>query len=458
MISQAEKEYALIVTFLASFLTPFMGSSINIALPTIANEFSINAILLSWIPTAYLLSLAIFLIPFGRIADIYGRKKIFTYGIIIFTISSFIATFSISGLMLIIIRVIQGMGASMIFGNVAAIIASIFAGGERGRALGITVTGVFLGLFLGPVLGGIFTENLGWRSIFLFNVPIGIIVTIAVLRMKGEWAEAVGEKFDVIGSVLLGISIITLMYGVSLLPGNSGIYLILAGLVGIIIFYNIEKRVISPVLDVKLFKNRAFALNNIAAFINYCSSVPIVFILSLYLQYIKGFTPEIAGLILSVQPILMTVFSPPAGKLSDRIEARFVASAGMAFTGCGLLLLAFINQSTSVYYIIFGLIIIGIGFAFFSSPNTNAIMNSVESKFYGVASATLSTMRVLGQMSGMGIAILALAIFMGNVKIFPQNYGTFLLSSQISFVIFAILSFLGIFSSLVKQDNSKKSI
>ncbi|HNS24785.1 MAG TPA: MFS transporter [Methanobacteriaceae archaeon] len=453
-MSSTNKNYALIVTVIASFLTPFMGSSINIALPTIALEFKANAILLGWIPTVYLLSLAVFLVPFGRIADIYGRKRVFTYGIIIFTISSLVAGFSISTGMLLLLRVFQGLGAAMIFGNVAAIIASLFPPGERGRALGISVTGVFLGLFLGPVLGGFLTQNLGWRSIFFLNVVLGLLSTLAVLRLRGEWTEAQGEKFDLPGSLVLGMSLVSLMYGLSELPTLHGFFLILGGLLGLVLFFSVESRMKSPVLEVKLFKNKIFTLHNLAAFINYCAGVPIVFVLSLYLQYIRALDPQSTGLLMAVQPVTMAIFSPLAGKLSDRAEPRLVASAGMAFTALGLAFLAFLTQETSLFWIISGLIILGLGFALFSSPNTNVIISSVNSRYYGVASATLSTMRVLGQMSGMGLAIFTLAIFVGSASIQPDNYGRFLLSARISFALFSFMSLLGIIASLSgKKEN-----
>ncbi|MDI6644553.1 MAG: MFS transporter [Methanobacteriaceae archaeon] len=445
----SSKNYALLVAVLASFVTPFMGSSINVALPSIANDFLITAIMLSWIPTSYLLSLAIFLIPFGRIADIYGRKMIFTYGIIIFTVASLIAAFSTSAVMLIILRIFQGMGSAMIFGNVAAIISSIFPSTERGKALGISITGVFMGLFLGPVLGGFLTQYLGWRSIFFFNVPLGILATYSVVKLQGEWAEAKGEKFDILGSIILGISLITLMYGLSLLPEILGFIMIVGGIIGIIIFYFVEKNIESPVLNVSLFKNMSFTFNNLAALINYNSGVPIVFLLSLYLQYVKGLDPQDSGLILSVQPIMMALFSPFAGRLSDRFRAEYVAASGMGITAIGLAGFAFLNPETHLWLIGLGLGIIGLGFALFSSPNTNALMNSVDEKYYGVASATLSSMRVLGQMTGMGITMLALAIFIGNADIVPANYSSFLSSSTVSFILFAFLSFIGLSLSIL---------
>lgn len=456
-MSISHKNYALIVAILTSFLTPFVGSSINIALPSIASEFGASAILIGWIPTAYLLSLAVCLVPFGRIADIYGRKRIFTYGIILFTLSSFFATLSFSAEILILFRVLQGAGSAMIFGNLFAIIASIFPASDRGKALGITITGAFLGLFLGPVLGGFLTEYFGWRSIFFFNVPLGVLATLAVTRLKGEWTESSGEKFDMVGSLIFGVSIIILMYGLSILPETWGFYLISGGLLGLVMFYFVEVRMESPVLDVKVFSNRSFTLYNLAAFISYCSAAPIIFLLSLYLQYIKGLDPQWAGIILSVQPVMMTIFSPLAGKLSDITQPRKVAAFGMVLNTIGCALFAFLQEDSSMILIVIGLGFLGLGFAHFSSPNTNAIMSSVESRLYGVASTTVTTMRVLGQMSGMGVVLVVLVLFMGSSTINPENYSEFLTSTRIAFALFAILSFLGVLASLAggNKKNSK---
>jgi len=454
-MSISPRKYALMVAVLTSFLTPFVGSSINIALPSIGSEFTATAILLGWIPTAYLLALAVCLVPFGRIADIYGRKRIFTYGIILFTVSSFLATLSFSIDMLLVFRVLQGAGSAMIFGNLFAIIASIFPASDRGKALGITITGAFLGLFLGPVLGGFLTEYFGWRSIFFFNVPLGILATLAVTRVEGEWAEAGGKSFDIIGSIILGFTLVTLMYGLSILPETMGFYLILGGVVGLILFYIIESRMESPVLDVGIFKNRSFTLYNLAAFISYCSAAPIVFILSLYLQYIKGLDPQWAGIVLSVQPIMMVIFSPLAGKISDIIEPRKVAAFGMVLNTIGCVLFAFLGAETSMMVIVIGLGLLGLGFANFSSPNTNAIMGTVESHLYGVASTTVTTMRVLGQMSGMGVVLLVLVLVLGSSTINPQIYSEFITSTRISFAIFAILSFLGVLTSMAGGNKDK---
>jgi len=450
----SNKKVALVIAALGAFLTPFMGSSVNIALPAIGNEFSIDAVLLGWVATSYLLAAAVFLVPFGKIADIHGRKKIFTYGILVYTVSSFLCGFAASEIVLIIFRVFQGIGSAMIFGTSLAILTSVFHPEERGKAFGLTVGMVYLGLTLGPFLGGFMTQYLGWRSIFLLNVPLGLIVFSLILwKLKGEWAEAKGETFDFRGSLIYILSLASLIYGFSLLPKPAGAALTLLGLVGILFFIKWELKAKNPVLDMNLFrKNRVFAFSNLSALINYSSTFAVGFLLSLYLQYIKELNPMDAGLILAAQPIMMTLFSPVAGRLSDKIEARLVASAGMALTFISILFFIFLTEQTKTAYIIINLIILGLGLAFFSSPNTTVAMNSVEKKFYGVASAALGTMRLTGQMLGMGIAMVVFAVYLGNVMITPEYYQLFMTSMKTAFMVFAVLCFIGIFASIARGN------
>lgn len=443
---------ALVIATMTSFLMPFMGSSINIALPAIGKEFAMDAILLSWVATSYLLAAAVFLVPFGRIADIYGRKLIFTWGIAFFTLSSFLSAISTSTLMLLSFRVLQGIGAAMIFGTGIAIITSVFPLEERGKALGINAAAVYIGLSLGPFLGGILTQYFGWRSIFFLNVPLGLVVISTVFwKLKGEWAEARGEKFDLIGSVIYGLTFTTLMYGVSLLPALSATWFLLVGVFGILAFSLWELRVASPVFNLNLFRhNTVFAFSNLAALINYSSTFAVGFLLSLYLQYTKGLSPQEAGLILVSQPIVMAIISPFAGRLSDKVEPQLVATVGMAVTFLGLLFFVFLSAETTLKFIVTGLLILGLGFALFSSPNTNAVMSSVAKKFYGVSSATLGTMRLIGNMLSMGIVMLIFATYIGRVQITPEYYPLFVKSARVAFAIFATLCFGGIFASFAR--------
>jgi EmrB/QacA subfamily drug resistance transporter len=429
-----------------------MGSATNVALPSVGREFAMDAVLLSWVATAYFLAAAMFLVPFGRLADIHGRKKIFAYGLVVFTVASFLSGLARSSLWLIAGRVLQGVGSAMIFGTGMAMLTSAFPATERGRVLGISVAAVYVGLSLGPSLGGFLTEYLGWRSIFLLMVPLGLVVLAFVLwRVRSEWAEARGEIFDIAGSVLYALALLMLMYGFSLLPEGIGVVLVAGGLVGLGLFVWWEMRTAQPVLDIGLFaRNRPFAFSNLAALINYSATSAVTFLLSLYLQYIKALSPQQAGLVLIAQPIFQAALSPVAGRLSDRIEPRIVASIGMALSAFGLALLVLVGAATPLWAIVASLALLGLGFALFSSPNMNAIMSSVERKFFGVASGTAGTMRLIGQMLSLGIATLLFALFIGRVEITPAVYPQFLVSMKTGFAIFAGLCVGGIFASLVR--------
>jgi EmrB/QacA subfamily drug resistance transporter len=447
-----DKRAVLLVVMLASFLTPFMSSSVNIALPSIGKEFSMNAVLESWVATSNLLAAAMFLVPFGKIADMYGRKKVFSYGISIYTLSSFLSAVSTSAVMLICFRVLQGIGGAMIFGTGTAILTSVFPVGERGKALGINAGAIYSGLSLGPFLGGLLTQYLGWRSIFLANVPIGLAVIVLVLwRLRGEWAEARGEGFDFVGSIIYSVSLATIIYGLSLLPSISGLWLVQIGVLGLLSFFGWEGRVGTPVFDMDLFRNnRLFLFSNLAALINYSATFAVGFLLSLYLQHIKALGPRDAGLVLVSQPVVMAVFSPFAGRLSDRFEPRIIASIGMALTTASLLLFSLLDEGTGLGFIVANLILLGFGLALFFSPNTNAVMSSVERRFYGVASAILGTMRLTGQMISMGIAMLIFAVFIGRVEITSQCHLSFLRGVRVGFMVFSALCFIGVFSSLAR--------
>ena len=447
-----DKRIALLVATIASFVTPFTASAVTIALPTIGKEFSMTAVALGWVATAYILAAAVFLLPFGKAADIYGRKRLFLAGMTIYTIASVCCVFVPSAPVLIALRVLQGIGASMTFSTGVAIVTSIVPAAERGRALGLTTAAVYVGLSVGPVVGGILTQHFGWRSVFLVTVPLGLaVIALVVGKLKGEWAEARGEKFDLPGALISVPSLAFIMYGFARLPSPAGAGLLLAGALGVVAFVRRELRAEHPLLHMELFSgNRVFAFSNLAALINYSASFAVTFLMSLYLQYIKALTPQSAGLILIAQPAVMAGFSPFAGRLSDRIESRIVASAGMALTAAALVSLIFLGAGTSTPVLILNLMLLGLGFALFSSPNTNAVMGSVEPRCYGVASATLSTMRMTGQMLSMGIAMLVFAVRVGDVRITPERHGAFLTSIRIDFIIFAILSVAGVFASLAR--------
>ena len=445
------KKDLLIVGILVSFLTPFVRSSLNLALPALAYEFDLSAVSLTWISTVYLLVNAILYIPFGRIGDIYGRKRIFQYGLIIFTIGSFISAFSTSGEMLLFTRIFQAIGNAMVFANLNAMISSAFPANERGRAFGLTSMGVFVGLIFGPILGGAITELVGWRTLFYLDTIIGIIAIFAITRFKYEWVDAEGEKLDILGSFLLGISFIFIIYGLSDITSSYSLFLIIAGIIGLSVFYLVEKRVAFPLINLGLFNSKSFTFGNITAFINYGAFVAVGFILTLYLQYLKGYSPFTAGLIVSIQSIMMVIVSPYAGKLSDKIDPRNVSTAGMVITTIGVALMTLIDYNNASYLGVLSLIIFGAGIGLFYSSNTKVVMSAVDNKYFGIASATLSNMRSMGQIFGMGIVTLIISAILGNAQIMPSNYPELFTSIKIAFVAIAALSAFGIFTSIFED-------
>jgi EmrB/QacA subfamily drug resistance transporter len=460
--NQTSKNIVLLVTTLASFLIPFMASAVNIALPAIGKEFNMDVITLGWISTSYMLASAALLVPFGRVADIQGRRKIFIVGIIIFLLGSILSTVSISGTMLLISRAIQGIGGSAIFATSIAILTSAFSIQERGKVLGINTASVYLGLSLGPVLGGLLTQYAGWKSIFLTSSIMTLLVIIgAFWKFKGESVETKPEKFDLTGSIIYSLALVLTMYGVSLLPATKALWLISGGIAVTVFFFWWETRTQNPLVNLDMFrKNRGYTFSNLAALVNYSGTWAVAFLLSLYLQYVRGFDPRMAGIILITSPAVQAIFSPVFGRLSDRVEPRILASAGMAVTALGIGLLAFITQDISIIYIIIALAIVGFGFALFSSPNTNAIMSSADQQFYGVASATLATARQLGMMVSMGIVWVVFAIVIGRVEITPEYYPALVRSARIAFLVSALLCASAISFSLargnIRQNNGGK--
>lgn len=427
-----------------------MLSAVNVAIPTIARGLEMDAITASWVPLAYLLSSGVFLLPFGRLGDMYGRKKMFLSGMSTVTVASILASLAPSPLVLILCRALQGMGAAMLFGTGIAILSSVYPPEKRGKVLGLSVSSVYLGLTCGPFAGGWVTQQFGWRAVFVFHIPVVLLVIIlGLVNLKGEWRGPAGQKFDVPGAFIYGAAVIALMYGFSILPALSGFGLILLSGIGFAVFFRYEKRRQHPLFNVKLFSgNPVLTYSCVAALIMYSSTFSVTFLMSLYLQNIREFTPQLAGLIMISQPLVMTLFSPVAGRMSDHYEPRLIASSGMGLTAIGLAMLAVAGPLTQTELIVLTLMLVGFGFSLFSSPNTNAILSSVDRKYLGAASGTVATMRVVGQMFSMGIVTLVFALMLGPVQFSPEQHGQLLASINASFIVASALCFIGVYFSL----------
>jgi EmrB/QacA subfamily drug resistance transporter len=440
---------ALIVATLTSFMGPFMISAVNVALPAIQGDLQMDAVQLSWISTAYLLAVAVGLVPAGKIADIHGRKKIFATGLGLYTIGSSLAAFASSATVLIGLRVFQGLGAAMFVTTGMAIITSIFPPNKRGRVIGIYVAAVYIGLSVGPFAGGLLTHYFGWRSIFLIMLPLGLFSLLLTIHyLKGEWRGEPGQRLDVAGCLLYASAILAMVYGATRLPSTLGLVLLLSGYLLIFLFIRHQLSARFPVFDMHLFVgNKTFSYSSLAALLNYSATFAVTFLLSLYLQYLKGMSPQTAGSVLMAQPIVMAMLSPLAGRLSDRIEPRLLATSGMVITVIGVSFFSILQSDTQTYLIVANLILLGTGFALFSSPNMNAIMGAVEKQHYGLASGAVATMRLLGQMLSMAMATVVLSLIIGRQAITPENYDLFLRSIHIIFLISAVLCLSGVYFS-----------
>ncbi len=444
----------LVATCIAAFLTPFMSAAVNIALPSIGQELGGGTRALGWVASSFLLAAAISLVPLGKLADLHGRRRMFVAGMGVHTAASLACAAAPTLTALILLRALQGIGGAMIFGTSTALLTSAFPPERRGRVLGINVAFVYVGLSIGPFVGGLVTHWAGWRSLFLLGAGLGVAgLAVVMAGIRGEWAEAKGERFDVPGSLLYAAGLAMLMVGLSRIPEPFSLGCVAGGLACLAGFVAYELRTPHPVLAISLFRgNAVFAWSNVAALIHYCATFAVTFLMSLYLQNVRGLSARDAGVLMVVQPVLQVLFSPIAGRLSDRMQPRLLASSGMVLTVAGLLPLALLAVDTPLVLVVAALAVQGVGFGLFSSPNTNAIMSSVQRRSYGVASATLATMRLVGQMLSMGLVMAATAVGMGQARITPEHFPDFLSVVHVVFWASMGLCAVGVFASLARGD------
>lgn len=455
---EKEQLTTIIVVITTAFITTFTGSALNLAVPDLGTYFGVSAGFVGWLITVYTLIVAAFSVPWGRIADLTGRKRILVIGLLIFSTASVASIFGNSMWMLILFRGIQGIGAAMIFSTNTAVLISAFPGKERGKVLGYSIASTYVGLSAGPVVGGFLNHNFGWRSIFVLTAAIaGIALILAWRRLPNDTMQPEDVDYDKTGTLLyLGMILLT-MYGLSELGhGILPILLTAAGLVLAILFVRHELKAAEPIVQVRMFRdNIAYTFSNLAALMNYGATYAISYLLSIYLQVVMGFSSQTAGLILIVQPVLMAILSPAAGRWSDKISPFKLASLGMAFCAAGVLLCAFFNLETRLWLVIAALTVTGIGFALFSSPNTNAVMACVEKQDYGVASSILATMRSLGHTLSMVIVTVIVNNYMGAQALEAAPPQLLIKTMHLAFAIYTGICIVGIFISLKRNGQPR---
>ena len=442
--------YVVFIAAITSFFGVFLSNGIIIGVPAIANDFAMNNVIQNWIPTIFFLAMAVFTVPAGQISGKFGVKKSLLVGVIIFLIGSVGAVLSFSTESFMLFRVIQGASVALVNVSGMAMVVAAVKPQNRGKALGFTVTGIYLATSLSPVICGFLVYNLGWRSIFYAVIPFLVLcIILMIVKVPQDWKTYEHDSIDKVGSLLYAVGILLFIYGFTNLVNQTGIIFTVAGIIFLVIFAAWELRQTSPVFNMNLFKNTKFTSSNIAALCSYLAIMVVTTILNYHFQYVKGWNAQMAGLILIVTPIIMAIIAPNSGKLSDRIHPQKLAAIGMAIATIALLILTFLTKETPVYVVVVAMILQGIGMGLFSSPNMNAIMSSVPPKDAPTASASQATMRTIGQTMSLGMLTLIFAWVMGSLPLSTEYAGLIVQSSQVICGICTVACVVSIFASLV---------
>ncbi len=433
------RQVVLLIVCIGSLFNPLMLSGVNVAVPTIAAELNAGAIAVSWLPTSFVLAAAALSLPIGKLADIYGRKRLYLLGILVSMLGGLMAGLADSMEMLLGARAVQGISGAMIFAPGAAIITSVFPAERLGSALGFQAAAVYVGLTLGPWVGGVVTEAFGWRWIFLSQVGLSLLILGGtVLFLKGEWKVEQRPRFDLPGSFIFAIAIGAFVLGLSRITTPAGLGFAGVGVIGGMAFVAHQLRVEHPLVRIRILRrNRSFSLALAASTLMYGASFPVVFLLSLYLQYIGGLSPAETGRILVVQALVMAIGAPLAGRLSDRILPRKLATGGCLVVAIGFLWLLLLDQRSPVWIVIVGQLVVGAGFACFSTPNNSSAMRALTTGNIGVAAALLSLSRTLGNLVCMGIVVLIMSLKLGDIPIESAPTDRFLASIHLALALAA---------------------
>jgi EmrB/QacA subfamily drug resistance transporter len=414
------KWVALSVTIVGSFMASLDSNIVVIGLPTILKELNATIVHGIWIITGYSLMMTILALVLGRLADLFGRVRLYNLGFAIFTVGSLFCALSQNGEQLVISRFLQGTGAALLAVNSVAIITDAFPKGELGMGLGTNIMAMNIGAIAGFTIGGVMITTLGWRSIFLINVPIGIFGTIwGYLRLKEIRVKPVGEKFDFAGSILYCVGLSTILLALTIGdPLTTRNLMILAGGVAffvVVIFVELKQKY--PTLDLTLFKIRAYAAGTIAAFLNFLAFGCGPFLRSLYLQLILGYSALKAGILLIPMEVVVFIISPISGRLADRYGSRILSSVGLAINAAALFWFSTLNQNSSYGAVLISLVLFGLGAALFASPNMSSIMGSVPAEKRGVANGFRMTITMTGGVLSVPFSLLLMSLVMPYGKL-----------------------------------------
>jgi EmrB/QacA subfamily drug resistance transporter len=402
----------LAVTSVGAFMAPLDGSIVAVALAKMGPDLTLSFGASIWVQAAYLLATAVLLIPLGRLADHRGRVRLYLAGVLVFTVGSLLSGLSMDGVWLIASRVVQGSGGALMAATSAAIVTAVFPPHERGKALGINVMAVYVGLAVGPVLGGQIVDNFGWRWIFFINIPIGLATFVwgSLLLPAREGERQDQYRADFVGATSLGAFLICLLVPLTFATewgwtAARTVALLIVAAASLVAFVVTEVRVSDPMLDLELLRrNRLFATANLAALLNYLALYGISILTAIFLEIVQGRSAGLTGWLMVAQPAMMALLSPLAGRLSDRLGSRLLSTTGMVLVAGGMVLLGTMPTTAGIARIILSLAVVGLGMATFSAPNTSAVMGSVERSKLSLASGFLGTMRVTGQ--ALSVAVL----------------------------------------------------
>lgn len=469
-MSRYSNPKVLFATSLGAFITPFTSSVISFSVPDIGHYLGASFTLMVWVPMAYLIALPSLMILFGKLSDIFGRPRFYLLGFVVFGVGGILSIIAGSIYFLIFSTLVMGIGGSLLSVNGTAIVSSVYPPQSRGGALGINAMSVYLGLTTGPILAGVMIEFLGWQSLFYIVTAFSFLSILPVYVFLGKVDVPTASRhidFPGFALFLSSILLIVLYLSFSEVYGFvKTIYLLALGLGILVIFVAFERRQADPILDLSLFtRNRTFSAANFTALLNYISTFAIVFVFSIYFNVIAGLSPSESGLILTIEPILMVIFSPLSGRLSDRLGSRGPASLGMLLIAASFFYIFAEVGNMAPEQMIWPLGVIGIGFGLFSAPNTNSVMGSVDRKFSGTASGTLGTMRFVGQLMSLALmsTILAssmprtmlLELFSGiNSNLPLVDINGFMTGLKTVMLLSGILSLAGVFTSLVRDKGT----